>query len=171
MTTDPQARADQYAATSRRVVNEAGKIVLDANAEVANGTFSFEKWAKSASQLIDLALNTGLAMVPTTIPYPCLPGATEGYGLSDWVVVDVDNDCERALSVSQAFVKVGEPACAIPTEFVIFSTPILPRGVNRFRVKVAWPDLSSGTYQGKIRLTRIGNAKAHSDEVTRTVDL
>ena len=102
MTTDPKARANQYTATSRRVVDQAGKIVLDANAEITNGTFTFEKWAKSASQLFDLALNTGLELVPTMIPYPypCLPTATGGYGLSDWIEVDVDNSCERALSVS-----------------------------------------------------------------------
>jgi hypothetical protein len=171
VTTDPEARADQYAATSRRVVNQAGKIVLDANAEITKGTFSFEKWAQSASQLIDLALDTGLAMVPTMIPYPCVPIATEGYGLSDWIEVDVDNGCERALSMSKPFAKVGESACVIPNEFVAFSTAVLPRGETRFRVKVTWPDLRSGTYRGEIRLTQIGSAKAHSDEVTRTVDL
>ena len=70
MTIDPQARANQYTATSRHVVDQAGKIVLDANAEITNGTFTFEKWAKSASQLFDLALSTGLKLVPTMIPYP-----------------------------------------------------------------------------------------------------
>jgi hypothetical protein len=171
VTTQPEARANQYAATSRRVVNQAGKIVLDANAEIAKGTFTFEKWAKSASQLVDLALNTGLALVPTMIPYPCLPTSTESYGLSDWIGVDVDNSCERALSVSQAFVKVGEPACVIPIEFVAFSVAVLPPGESRFRVKVTWPDLRSGTYRGEIRLTKVGIANAHPDEVSRTVDL
>ena len=171
MTTEPEARASRYAATSRRVINQAGKIVLDANAEISKGTFTFEKWAKSANQLVDLALNTGLALVPTMIPYPCLPTSTEGYGLSDWIEVDVDNGCERALTVSQAFVKLGEPACVIPNEFVAFSTAVLPRGENRFRVKVTWPDLRSGTYRGKIRLTEVGIANAHPDEVSRTIDL
>lgn len=171
MTTHPQDRASQYAATSRRVIDQAGKIVVDANAEMTTGTFTFEKWAKSASQLVDLALNTGLQMLPTMIRYPCLPAATEGYGLSDWITVDIDNVCERALSVCEQFVKAGEPSCSIPNEFVTFSTAILPRGESRFRVKVSWPDLRSGTYKGRIRLTRIGGAKAHSDEISRTIDL
>ena len=128
MTIDPQARAHQYAATSRHVVDQAGKIVLDANAHITSGTFTFEKWAKSASQLFDLAVSTGLKLAPAMVPYPCLPTATEGYGLSDWIEVDVDNGCERALSVSQAFVKLGEPACVIPNGFVSFSTTVLPRG-------------------------------------------
>jgi hypothetical protein len=171
MTTDPRVRASQFTATSRRMVEASGKIVLNANADITNGTFTFEKWAKSASELIDLALNTGLGLIPAMIPFPCVPAATEGYGLSDWIDVDVDNDCERALSVSQAFVKIGEPACVIPNEFVDFSTAGLPRGGTRFRVKVSWPDLRTGTYRGQIRLTRIGVANAHSDEVTRTIDL
>jgi hypothetical protein len=171
VTTDPQARADQYAASSRRVVNQAGKIVLDANAQITHGTFTFEKWAQTASQLADLALNTGLALVPPMLPYPCAPLATEGYGLSDWVEVDVDKSCERALSVSKSFVKAGESACVIPDEFVAFSTAVLPRGATRFRIKVTWPDLRSGTYLGVIRLTKVGIADAHPVEVTRTVDL
>jgi hypothetical protein len=171
VTTEPAARANQYAATSRRVVNQAGKIVLDANAEITKGTFTFEKWAKSANQLVDLALNTGLALVPAMIPYPCQPTSTESYGLSDWIEVDVDNGCERDLSVSQAFVKLGEPACVIPTEFVAFSVATLAPGENRFRVKVTWPDLRSGTYRGEIRLTKVGIANAHPHEVSRTVDL
>lgn len=171
MTTEPKARADQYAATFRRVVNQAGKIVLDANAEITKGTFTFEKWAKSANQLVDLALNTGLALVPAMIPYPCQPTSTESYGLSDWIEVDVDNSCERTLSVSLAFVKLGEPACVIPNEFVAFSVAVLPPGESRFRVKVTWPDLRSGTYRGEIRLTKVGVANAHPDEVSRTIDL
>jgi hypothetical protein len=171
VTTDPQARASRYAATSRRIIDQAGKIVLDANAEITKGTFTFEKWAKSASQLVDLALNAGLQVLPTMLPYPCLPTATEGFGLSDWITVDVDNACERALSVCGPFVKAGEPACSIPNEFVAFSSPILPRGESRFRVMVSWPELRSGTYTGKIRLTRIGGAKAHSDEISRSIDL
>jgi hypothetical protein len=169
--TEPEARASQFAATSRRVVNQAGKIVLDANAEISKGTFTFEKWAKSANQLVDLALDTGLALVPTMIPFPCLPSSTEGFGLSDWIEVDVDNSCERALSVSRAFVELGEPACVIPNEFVAFSVAVLPRGESRFRVKVTWPDLRSGTYRGEIRLTKVGVANAHPVEVSRTVDL
>jgi hypothetical protein len=171
MTTEPQARVDQYLATTHRVVNQAGKVVLDANAEVTNGTFTFEKWAKSASQLLNLALDTGLALVPTMIPNPCLPTSTEGFGLSDWIEVDVDNGCERALSMSQAFVKVGELGCVIPNEFVTFSTAVLPRGESRFRVKVTWPDLRSGTYRGQIRLTKVGVANAQPVEVSRTIDL
>ena len=100
MTTEPAARANQYAATSRRVVNQAGKIVLDANAEITKGTFAFEKWAKSANQLVDLALNTGLALVPAMIPYPCQPTSTESYGLSDWIEVDVRMARERPFRVA-----------------------------------------------------------------------
>jgi hypothetical protein len=171
VTTDPQTRATQFAATSRRVVDQAGKIVLDANAEITRGTFTFERWAKSANQLVNLALNMGLEMIPAMIPNPCLPTATEGFGLSDWIEVDVENNCERAISMSKPFVKLGEPARVIPSEFVAFSVAVLPRGESRFRVKVTWPDLRSGTYRGEIRLTKVGVANAHPVEVSRTVDL
>jgi hypothetical protein len=172
VTTDPKTLMSLYTATSRRVVNQAGQIVLDANAEITNGTFTFEKWAKSARQLVDLALNTGLELIPAMMPYPCPPAAAaDGFGLSDWIEIDVDNSCERALSMSTPFTKLGEPSCAIPNEYVAFSLAILPRGESKFRMKVTWPDLRSGTYRGQIRLIRVGVANAHSVEVTRTIDL
>jgi hypothetical protein len=171
VTIDPKARASQYTATSRRAVEQAAKIVLDANTEITQGTFTFEKWAKSANQMANLALNTGLEMVPAMIPYPCVPTATEGYSVSDWIEVDADNSCERALSMSKPFVKLGEPAQVIPNEFVSFSAAVLPRGESRFRLKVTWPDLRSGTYRGVIRLAKIGIAGAHPDDVSRTIDL
>ena len=153
MTIDPKTRASQYTATSRRVVDQAGKVVLDANADITNGTFTFEKWAKSASQLFDLALNAGLEMVPTTIPYPCFRPVGELRALR----LDSrrrDNSCERTLSVATPFARAGEPSCVIPNEYVAFSVAILPRGESRFRVKVTWPELRSGAYDGKIGLTR-----------------
>ena len=172
MTTDPRTRVSHYTATSRRVVDQAGKIVLDANAEITNGTFTFEKWAKSANQLADLALNTSLQLIPTRMPYPCFPSTTkESSALSDWIEIAADTSCERALSISGPFVKLGEPSCVIPNEHVTFSVAILPRGEGKFRVLVTWPDLRSGTYQGKIRLTQIGVATAHTDEYTPTIDL
>jgi hypothetical protein len=171
VTTDPKTRASQYTATSRRVVNQAGKIVLDANVDITNGTFTFEKWAKSASQLVDLALNTGLQLIPAMMPYPGQPAVTGSYELSDWIEVDVDNSCERALSMSTPFTKLGEPSRVIPNEHIAFSLATLPRGESTFRVQVNWHDLHSGTYRGVIRLTKVGVANAHSDEVTRTIDL
>jgi hypothetical protein len=171
VTTAPDPRTTQYAATSRHVVNQAGKIVLDANEEITKGTYSFEKWAKSANQLVNLALTTGLQLAPPMIPIPCFPKATEAYGLSDFIKVTADNTCERALSVAESFVKLGEPSCVIPNEFVVFSNAILPRGGDKFRVKVTWPDLRSGTYRGKIRLTRIGTATPSDVVEERTIDL
>ncbi len=171
MTTTPGQRTTRYAATSRRLVAEAGKIVLDANDEITKGTFDFAKWAKSANQMVDLALTAGLQLVPPMIPIPCLAQANEEYSESATIEVDPDSACERALSVAKTFVKEGAPSCVIPDEFVVFTPAILPRGRNKFRVKVNWPDLRSGSYKGEIRLTQIGTATPHADEVIRTIDL
>jgi hypothetical protein len=171
VTTRPESRATQYAATSRYLVNQAGKIVLDANDEITNGTFDFAKWAKSANQLANLALTAGLQLAPPMIPIPCIPKATEEYGLSDYITVDSDDNCDRALSVAVSFVQTGAPSRAIPDEFVVFSPAILPRGGNKFRVKVTWPDLRSGMYRGQIRLTQIGTANPHTADEDRIIDL
>jgi hypothetical protein len=165
------SRTTRYAATSRRLVTQAGKIVLDANDEISNGTFDFAKWAKSANQLVNLALTAWLQLAPPMIPIPCLPKATEEYGESDFITVEPDNECDRVLSVAESFVQAGAPSCVIPDEFVVFVPAILPRGRTEFRAKVNWPDLRSGTYRGQIRLTRIGTASPGADEVERIIDL
>ncbi|MDT7722671.1 MAG: hypothetical protein QOE94_3682 [Mycobacterium sp.] len=171
MTTPPKSQATQYAATSRYLVSQAGKIVLDANDESAKGTFDFAKAAKSASQLVNLALTAGLQLAPPIIPIPCIPKATEEYGLSDYILVDSDNNCDRVLSVAKSFVQAGTSSCVIPDEFVVFSPAVLPRGGDKFRVKVTWPDLRSGTYRGEIRLTQIGTANPHTADEDRIIDL
>jgi hypothetical protein len=161
----------QYFETSRRLVNQAGKIFLDANAEVTKGTFDFPKWAKSANELVNLALTAGLQLTTPMIPIPCIPKATEEYGKSDFVEVDPDNGCERVLSVAKSFVQEGAPSCVVPDEYVVFAPAVLPRGANKFRVKVTWPDLQCGTYHGRIWLTQIGTATPRAIEVPRTIDL
>jgi hypothetical protein len=171
VTTPPKSRAIQYAATSRYLVNQAGKIVLDANDEITKGTFDFAKWAKSANHLANLALTAGLELAPPMIPIPCIPKATEEYGLSDYITVDADDKCDRVLSVAKSFVQAGKSSCMVPDEFVVFSPAALPRGGNKFRVKVTWPNLRSGTYRGAIRLTQIGTTDPHTVVEDRIIDL
>ena len=145
--------------------------MLDANAEITKGTFDFAKWAKSANELVNLALTAGLQLTKPVIPYPCIPNATEEYGNVRSIIVESDDRCDRVLSVAKSFVLDGAPSCVIPDEFVVFSPAVLPRGANKFRVKVTWPDLQSGTYRGKIRLTQIGTATPAAVDVDRTIDL
>jgi hypothetical protein len=171
VTTNPEPPITQYAAASRHVVNAAGKIVLDANDEIGKGTYSFEKWAQSANQLFNLALGAGLQLAPPKLPFPCFPQATGAYAESAFIKVTADNTCERAVSVAESFAKLGDPSCVIPDEFVTFSIVILPRGGDKFRVKVTWPDLRSGTYRGKIRLTRIGSTTPGDVVEERIIDL
>ena len=61
---DPSTRIDRYAGSSRSVVSEAGSLLLKANDQISDGTFDSAQCAKSAQQLANLALTTGLKMVP-----------------------------------------------------------------------------------------------------------
>ena len=169
--TSPGSLPTQYLETSRRLVNHAGKIWLDTNAEITKGTFDFPKWAKSANELVNLALTAGLQLTTPRIPIPCIPNATEEYGKSQPIIVNPDNGCERVLSIAKSFVLEGAPSGVIPDEYVVFAPAVLPRGANNFRVKVTWPDLQSGTYRGKIWLTQIGTATPTAADVGRTIDL
>jgi hypothetical protein len=172
----PKTRTTQYAATSRRLVSQAGKIVLDANDEIGKGTFDFANWAKSANQLVDLALSAGLQLAPSMMPIPCFSEScfsqsTEDFGLSDFIEAAPDGECERVLSVAQSFVQDGAPSSVIPDQFVVFVPAILPVNGTKFRVRVIWPDLRCGTYRGRIRLTRIKTATVSDTEMDVSIDL
>ncbi len=158
MTTTPDPRTARYAAASRRVVTQAGDVVLHANKEISKGTYDFAQWSKSVNELVNLVLTAGLQLSAQMIPIPCIPKATEEYGLSDFITTAPDDKHERLLTVAEKFVQPGAPSSVIPAEFIGFEPAILPRNATKFRIKVYWPNLRSGTYRGRIRLTRIPTA-------------
>ena len=163
----PSSRITQWAESARRLVNQAGEIVLQANTQVNDGTFSTEKWAKSTQQLVNLALTAGLEMSPL----PCLPQAPDAHDLSDFVTVEPDGEFQRTLSVVKPFVQEGAPACVIPDQSIFFVPGVMRVHATSFRVGVNWPNLRSGTYRGRVRLTQIGSATAHSVETDVIIDL
>lgn len=168
--TTPTSRIIEYAQTSRRLVRQAGAIVLQANDQINDGTFGSAQWTKSAQQLVNLAVTAGLEIAPQLMPIPCLPQSGQ-LELSDFVEVDADNERERMLSVAKPFVHDGAPSCVIPNQFIVFVPGILRVYANRFRVGVRWPDLRSGTYRGRVRLTSIQTAVPRVDEMDVIVDL
>jgi hypothetical protein len=165
--TDPTTRIGQYAGASRSLVSQAGAIVLQANDHMSKGTFSSAQWAKSAQELFNLFLTAGLEMDPQT----CLQQWCGEPDLSDFIEVKPDNACERTLSVAQSFVQDGAPGYRIPDQFVVFVPPILPVYAKRYRVGVNWPDLHSGTYRGRVRLTSLQMATPRAVEMDVIVDL
>ncbi|WP_292990909.1 hypothetical protein [Mycobacterium sp.] len=157
----------QWAEQARRLVNQAGGIVLQANTQINNGTFSTEKWAQSTQQLVNLVLTAGLEMNPV----PCLPHIPDARDLSDFIKIDPDNEFKRTLSIAKPFVQDGAPACIIPAQSTYFVPPVVRIHATSFRVGVNWPNLSSGTYRGRVRLTQIGCAEPYSVEKDVIIDL
>lgn len=169
--TTPGSRITQCAETSQRLVSEAGAIVLQANDQISSGTFGSAQLAKSAHQLMNVAMTAGVELAPHMMPIPCLLQSGE-LELSDFVKAEQrDNECERVLSVAQPFVQDGAPSCRIPDQFIVFVPGILRVYATWFRVGVKWPNLRSGTYRGRVRLTRIKTAAARVDEMDVIIDL
>jgi hypothetical protein len=165
--TDPTTRIGQYAGASRGLVSQAGAILLKANDRISKGTFSTEQWAKSAQEMFNLFLTAGLNMDPQA----CLQQLCGEADLSDFITVAPDNACERSLSVAQSFVQDGSPGYRIPDQFIVFVPAILPVYAKRYRVGVNWPDVRSGTYRGRVRLTSLQTATPNVVEMDVIVDL
>jgi len=170
---DPSTRITQYAESMRSLVSQAGSLLLQANDQVNDGTFDHARCAKSAQQLANLALTAGLEVAPLMMSIPCGPVSFDQLELSDFIEVAPDNQCERALSVAKSFVQDGAPSCVIPDQTIVFVPGTLRIYAKWFRVATSWPNLQSGTYQGKVRLTRLntGAAAPQFEEVDVTVDL
>ena len=168
---DPSTRITQYAESMRGLVNQAGSIMLQATDQINDGTFDHAKCAKAAQQFANLALTAGLEAAPLMIP--CAPAIFGELEFSDFIEVAPDNQCERTLSVAKSFVHEGAPSCVIPDPLIVFVPANLRVYAQRFRVATSWPNLQSGTYHGRVRLTRIntGSAAPQVEEVDVTVDL
>jgi hypothetical protein len=169
--TNPSSRVNQWAESSRRLVNEASEIVLQTNTQISDGTFTTERWAKSAQKLVNVALSTGLGMLPQMIPLPCLPQAVDTGDLSDFLKVQPDEQFQRVPTVVKPFVQEGAPSCVIPSQSVFFVPHVVRLHATSFRIGVNWPNLRSGTYRGTVRLTQVGPANAHPDDVEFIIDL
>jgi len=168
---DPGTRITQYAESMRGLVNQAGSLMLQANDQINDGTFDHAKCAKAAQQLANLTVTAGLELAPLMIP--CAPAIFDELEFSDFIEIGPDSQYERALSVAKSFVHDGAPSCVIPAQLMVFVPTTLRVYAKWFRVATSWPDLQSGTYHGRVRLTRIttGSAAPHVEEVDVTVDL
>jgi hypothetical protein len=165
------SRIKQYAETSQQLVSQAGDIVLQANDQAKKGTFDSTQWSKSVQKLLDLALAAGLEVVPYLLPSPCFGGSGE-LELSDFNKAEQpDNQCERVLSVAQSFVLDGAPSYRIPDHLIVFVPAVLRVNAIWFRVGVKGPNLRSGTYRGRVRMTQLKKANARVDEMDVIVDL
>jgi hypothetical protein len=169
--TNPSSRVTQWAESSRRLVNDASAIVLEANTRINDGTFTAEQWAKAVQELANLALTTGIDLVPQMLPFPCLPQAADTRDLSDFIKVDPDEQFQRILSVVNPFVQQGAPSSVIPSKSIFFAPPIVRVHATSFRIGVNWPNLRSGTYSGTVRLTQVGPANAGPRDLVVTIDL
>ncbi|OBI40573.1 hypothetical protein A5707_09150 [Mycobacterium kyorinense] len=162
------SRITEWAEISRRFINQASAVVLEANEQIKAESFGGAQWTKSARRLVNLALTAGLEMAPQSV---CFPQSAADLELSDFIDVDPDNECERVLSVAKPFVLDGAPSCVIPNQFVVFVPAILRVYAKRFRVGVSWPDLRSGTYRGRVRLARTQTPQPGSQEIDVVIDL
>jgi hypothetical protein len=169
--TGPTVPIDKFAESAKGFVTEWGAILLEANDQINKGTFGAEQWAKSTQRLSNLALTAGIELAPPLLPIPCLPTPSQGPDFSDFITTTPDNESKRELSVARSFVRDGAPWCVIPDQFVVFQPGILPVYARRFRLAATWPGLRSGTYRGRVRLTRIQTAKTQVDEMDVIVDL
>ncbi|WIM88381.1 hypothetical protein PT015_02420 [Candidatus Mycobacterium wuenschmannii] len=157
----------QWAEAARRFVNQAGEIVLQINTQINDETFTTEKWAKASQQLVNLTLTTGLEMPQI----PCPAGTADPRDLSDFIDVEPDGQYQRALSVAAPFAQDGAPSCVIPGNSIFFVPGVVRVHATSFRLGVNWPNLRSGTYRGRIRMTQIGCDTSQSVEKDVVIDL
>jgi hypothetical protein len=162
----------EYARVSRKLISEAGSILLQANTAIRRGNFDPAQMAKTAQELMNVALSASVEATSLTDPISWLSNAFGEWAFSDYITVDADDKCQRALSVANRFVQVGAPSRTIPEQSILFQPAILPVNVSLFRVGVRWSGLTSGTYEGAVRLSRINTDDgAGPDEVPVTIDL
>lgn len=142
---------------TRQWVETVGDLALQTNDQVDRGAFDYAKWAKSMLNLFDFSLRGALDLAPDLANpgFPCLPcGDDSEPDRSEYITVDPDGKGERRLSaVPGSFRHDGVPSRVIPDHLLTVEPNVLKPLQTTFRIAVLWPELRSGTYQGKIRMT------------------
>lgn len=154
------------AQSSRRLVEDAGAVVLEADQQISQGTFGSAQWAQSVRRLVNLVTTAGYQMSGTLMAQ-CSDGDVE---LSAFLEAPPGTGSERVLSVAAPFVAEGT-SYAIPSQALVLVPGVLRTYATRFRVGVRGPDYVSGTYRGRIRLTCLPTAGGQVQEMDVVVDL
>jgi hypothetical protein len=161
---DPSTPITRYAGSLRTVVSQAGSLAIEANDQINDGTFDHAQWAKSAKQLANLALTAGLDVVPQLLSIPCGKASDEQIYLSEFIPVVPDTECQRSISIVESFVQDGAPSKVIPDHLIVFVPAVIRVYAKWFRVGTSAPNLQSGIYTGRVRLTRLKPPTPGPDE-------
>lgn len=129
-----------------------------------------EQFAKSANDLLNLAVAASLEWAPAVMSF-WSPPSTDEVELSEFIDATSDSDCKRILSVAKPFRRVGAPSDAIGAQSLVFVPSILRVHATCFRVGVKGQNYSSGTYRGSVRLTSVQAGVPRQHEIDVTVDL
>ncbi|OBK83562.1 hypothetical protein A5649_06145 [Mycolicibacter heraklionensis] len=168
--TDAAGWITQYATTSQRLVNETGKLMQQVDHQIRNGTYGSEQVAKTANQLLNLAITTSLEWSQAVFSF-WSPPTTDAVELSEFIEVEPDSDCERVLSVAKPFRRLGAESDVIGAQSLVFVPGILRVHAARFRVGIKGQNYYSGTYRGSVRLTSVRDGVSRRHEMDVTVDL
>ncbi|CAJ1505856.1 hypothetical protein [[Mycobacterium] holstebronense] len=168
--TDAASWITQYATTSQRLVNETGELMQQVDRQIRNGTYGSEHVAKTANQLLNLAMAASLEWTAAAFSF-WSPPSTDAVELSEFIEAEPDSDCERVLSVAKPFRRLGAESDVIGAQSLVFVPGILRVHAARFRVGVRGQNYSSGTYRGSVRLTSVRDGVSRSHEMDVTVDL
>lgn len=168
--TDAAGWITQYATTSQRLVNETGKLMQQVDHQIRNGTYGSEQVAKTANQLLNLAITTSLEWSQAVFSF-WSPPTTDAAELSEFIEVEPDSDCERVLSVAKPFRRLGAESDVIGAQSLVFVPGTLRVHAARFRVGVKGQNYYSGTYRGSVRLTSVRDGVSRCHEMDVTVDL
>lgn len=127
-----------YAETSRRLINEAGRMV-------------------------NLMVTAGYGWSDALMAQ-CAHYGTADVELSEFLQAPPGTGCQRSLSVVAPFVAEGTGQ-VIPPQSLVLVPNVLRVFATRFRVGVRGPDYVSGTYRGRIRLTGLPGTPAQEMDV------
>lgn len=170
---DPVPAMNRYADFSRQWVERVSSAALDTNDQISRGAFDYAEWAKSMLSLFDFGLSAALDLAPDLSKpcLPCLPGGDVEPDRSEYLDVPIGQGMRRLSPVPGSFRHVGSTDFVIPDHLITFEPSELPPLKTTYCIAVYWPDLRSGTYQGRVRVTPVEAGDAVAEVFEVTIDL
>jgi hypothetical protein len=148
--TAPGFDFEHIAASTSRVMGQAGGVAAQAADQMQSGTFDASAFSNSFGQLMSIASQSLRA---------CLAGGTDVFSQffeSAEIRLPADAAYARELSVVGNLTRVGLPKEIIPGSAISFVPAVLPVGEVKFRVRVNNPLFIGAHYRATVRARRLG---------------
>lgn len=170
-----------FATTLRRMIAQSGEVAKQAAPDISNGTYTADKWTKTAIQLMDITALGVVEMAENAMAGPSAPSAPRFVNSDPFPASPAPSaTTTRTLSWQTKLARVGTKD-SLPDDKVVFVPPkntdetvyppgTLPPTATTFHFRVDTIGLPGGMYTGQVTVRPV-KGKPNGETVAVYIEL